>query len=111
VILVPVTPSVFDMDATRELLETLSEYKSVREGGVHIGLVGNRVHTRFRSAAELDAFMDSLGFPFLADLRDTQVYIHSARDGLSIFDLPPSRGEQDREQWRPITRWLAKKLA
>lgn len=111
VILVPVTPSVFDMDATRELLAALREYKSVREGEVHIGLVGNRVHTRFLSAAELDEFLRGLGFPFLADLRDTQVYIHCARDGLTIFDLPPSRGEQDREQWKPITRWLAKKLA
>jgi hypothetical protein len=28
-----------------------------------------------------------------------------------VFDLPRSRGEQDWEQWRPLTRWLARQAA
>ena len=44
----------------------------------------------------------------IAHLRDTQVYVHCARDGLSVFDLPRSRAEQDWEQWKPLTRWIAR---
>jgi hypothetical protein len=47
----------------------------------------------------------------VAHLRDTQTYVYCARDGASVFDLPRSRGEQDWEQWRPLTRWLGKHAA
>jgi chromosome partitioning protein len=52
--------------------------------------------------------MKGTEFPRVANLRDTQVYVHCARDGLSVFDLPRSRAEQDWEQWRPLTRWIAR---
>ena len=44
----------------------------------------------------------------VTNLRDTQVYVYCASDGLSVFDLPRSRPEQDWEQWRPLTRWVAR---
>jgi hypothetical protein len=28
-----------------------------------------------------------------------------------VFDLPRSRAELDWEQWRPLTRWIARQLA
>ena len=37
--------------------------------------------------------------------------MHCARDGASVFDLPRSRAEQDWEQWRPLTRWIARHAA
>ena len=108
IILVPVTPSAFDMEATRLFLARLAEYKAIREGTVHIGLVGVRVDSRTRSANELEEFVKHSGFPFVTNLRDTQVYVHAARDGLSVFDMPRSRVEQDWEQWRTLTRWIAR---
>jgi len=108
ILLVPISPSWFDMDATRSFLAKLAEYRAVKEGGVHIGLVGMRVDSRTRSAIDLEAFMKEHDFPYVADLRDTQVYVHAARDGLSVFDMPRSRAEQDWDQWRKLTRWIAK---
>jgi chromosome partitioning protein len=111
---VPVSPSVFDMAATADFLEAIGEYKSIREGGLAVALVAMRVDPRTRAAGELDDFLaqfaagDTTHFPVVAHLRDTQVYVYCARDGYSVFDLPRSRGEQDWEQWRPLTRWLAK---
>jgi chromosome partitioning protein len=105
---VPVSPSVFDMAATAEFLQAIADYKSVREGGLPVGLVAMRVDARTRAAGELDEFLKQGDFPVLTHLRDTQVYVYCARDGLSVFDLPRSRGEQDWEQWRPLTRWLAR---
>jgi len=76
-----------------------------------IGIVAMRVDARTRSAAELDEFLKQFEFPLVAHLRDTQVYVHCARDGATVFDLPRSRAEQDWEQWRPLTRWIARHAA
>ena len=108
---VPVSPSAFDMAATQHFLQAIAEFKAVREGGVAIALVAMRVDARTRSAAELDAFLAGFDFPLVTHLRDTQVYVYCARDGFSVFDLPRSRGEQDQEQWKPLTRWLARHAA
>lgn len=108
IILVPVSPSAFDMDATRTFLAKMAEYKAIKDGAVHIGLVGMRVDSRTRSAIELEEFLKQYDFPYVTNLRTTQVYVHAARDGLSVFDMPRSRVEQDWEQWRTLTRWIAK---
>ena len=109
--IVPVSPSAFDMVATQRFFERIADNKSVREGVLPIALVAMRVDTRTHSAAELDAFLKELALPVVAHLRTTQVYVHCARDGLSVFDLPRSRGEHDQEQWRPLTRWIARHAA
>jgi chromosome partitioning protein len=108
IMLVPVTPSAFDMAAAARFLAQIAEYKAVKGGELAVALVGNRVDARTHSAAELDAFRQGSDFPVIAHLRDTQVYVHCARDGASVFDLPRSRAEADWEQWRPLTRWLAR---
>jgi len=111
ILLVPVSPSWFDMDATKSFLGKIAEYKSIREKDVRIGVVGMRVDSRTRSAVELEEFLKGHDFPFVTNLRDTQVYVHAARDGLSVFDMPRSRAEQDWEQWKTLTRWIARQTA
>jgi chromosome partitioning protein len=106
--LVPVSPSAFDMAATQHFLDQIGEYKAVKHGDIAIGLVAMRVDSRTHSAGELEQFLGALEFPLVTHLRQTQVYVHCARDGLTVFDLPRSRAEQDWEQWRPLTRWIAK---
>ncbi len=110
-LLVPVSPSAFDMAATKHFLEQIGDYKAVKQGAIVIGLVAMRVDPRTHSAGELEEFLKTYDFPLVAHLRQTQVYVHCARDGLSVFDLPRSRAEQDWEQWRPLTRWIAKHSA
>ena len=109
--LVPLTPSAFDMAATARFLDAVRRIKVVRKGGLAIAIVAMRVDARTRSAGELDQFLDGFGFPLVTHLRDTQVYVHCARDGASVFELPRSRGEHDWEQWRPLTRWVARHAA
>jgi chromosome partitioning protein len=108
VLLVPLAPSAFDMAATAHFLAAIAHYKAVKEGDIAIGIVAMRVDARTRSAAELDEFLGNFEFPLVAHLRDTQVYVHCARDGATVFDLPRSRAEQDWEQWKPLTRWIAR---
>ena len=108
ILLIPVSPSAFDMGATRHFLEQIGEYKAVKKGDIAIGLVAMRVDPRTQSAGELEEFLTAFEFPLVAHLRQTQVYVHCARDGLTVFDLPRSRAEQDWEQWRPLTHWIAR---
>ena len=108
IMLVPVTPSAFDMAATQHFLAVIADLKAVKRGTLALGLVATRVDSRTTSAGELDAFLEGVPHPLLAHLRDTQVYVHCARDGATVFDLPRSRGEHDWEQWRPLTRWIAR---
>ena len=111
VMLVPLTPSAFDMAATRHFFTAIQNYKAVKEGALALGIVAMRVDVRTHSAALLDTFLEEYDFPVIAHLRDTQVYVHCARDGASVFDLPRSRGEQDWDQWKPLTRWIARHAA
>ena len=64
-----------------------------------------RVDARTRAAGELERFLDGVGLPVVAHLRDTQNYVQAAAHGLSIFELPPSRAEKDLEQWQPLLDW------
>ena len=105
---VPVSPSSFDMAASASFLDAVAEHKAVREGTLQVALVAMRVDSRTCAAGELDEFLKGYDIPLVTHLRDTQVYVYCARDGLSVFDLPRSRGEQDWEQWRGLTRWIAR---
>lgn len=103
-VLVPVQPSVFDIEATRDFLDSLAEKKAAR--GLSVALVGMRVDARTRSAEMLARFVESSGLPLLTCLRDTQNYVQLAARGLTLFDMPPSRVEKDLMQWRAVDTWL-----
>jgi chromosome partitioning protein len=109
--LVPVSPSSFDMAATERFLRVIADAKAVKGGGLAIGLVGMRVDSRTRSAGELENFLTGFEHPLVTHLRDTQIYVYCARDGACVFELPRSRAERDWEQWRPLTRWIARHAA
>ncbi len=103
-VVVPVMPSVFDMQATNDFLIKLMQLTQNR--ATQVAVVGNRVDTRTISAANLRKFIESLEVPVLSYLRDTQYYLHMAAHGLSMFDITPSKVQKDLEQWVPICEWL-----
>ena len=103
-IIVPLQPSVFDIFATRDFLDQLAAHR--RAGRAEVGIVGMRVDQRTRAAEQLQHFVDSLGFPVLGYLRDTQNYVHLAAHGITLFDVAPGRVARDLEQWQGICAWL-----
>jgi chromosome partitioning protein len=105
-VIVPIQPSVFDMAASSQFMQALRNEKSVRKGQTFIGIVGMRVDPRTRAASTLNAFLSQFDLPILTWLRDTQVYVNAAFNGLSIFDLPVSVGGKDVEQWHPLLEWV-----
>ena len=105
-ILVPIQPSVFDMVTTRDFIDRLMEEKTIQRHKAFIGIVGMRVDPRTRAASTLEQFLSQYNLPILAYLRDTMVYVNSAFNGKSIFDLPFHQAERDLMQWQPLTKWL-----
>lgn len=105
-VIVPVQPSLFDILATRQFLQILLEEKTVRKARTQVAVVGMRVDARTRAAGELERFLESYELPVLAYLRDTQLYVQVAANGMTLFDLPPSRSERDMDQWQPIIDWV-----
>ncbi|MHB9101130.1 MAG: AAA family ATPase [Sulfuricella sp.] len=105
-VIVPVQPSAFDMVATSNFLDVLRTEKTVRKAKIEVAMIGMRVDARTRAAAELETFLDEAGFPVLTLLRDAQIYVQAANEGLSLFDMAPSRAVRDREQWQPLLDWL-----
>ena len=105
-VLVPVQPSLFDILATRDFLEALLQEKAVRKERTFVAVVGMRVDPRTRAAGELERFLSSWDLPVLSYIRDSQLYVQLAANGMTLFDLPPSRAERDLELWRPIVEWV-----
>jgi chromosome partitioning protein len=103
-IIVPIMPSMFDMQATHAFIVKLLQLK--RAHTTHVAVVGNRVDSRTVAAANLKKFMDSLNVPVLTYIRDTQYYVHMAAHGLSMFDISASKVQRDLDQWQPICQWL-----
>jgi len=105
-VIVPIAPSLFDIEASRAFLTALQAEKAIRKERAFIGMVGMRVAPRTRAAATLEAFLLENNLPVLAHLQDTQAYINAAFEGKSVFDLPARMTEREREQWQPLLSWL-----
>jgi chromosome partitioning protein len=107
-IIVPVAPSLFDLQASRDFLKAMAEEKKVRSSKCHIGVVGMRMEMRTKAAWALEHFLATLDLPVLAYLRETQVYVNAAFEGKSLFDLPSYLAERELEQWGFLQGWLEK---
>ncbi len=105
-VIVPIAPSLYDIQASYEFLKSLNSLKAARKGRVLVGVAGMRMAPRTRAAATLEGFLHQLELPVLAYLREAQLYVNAAFEGKSIFDLPPHLAAQDLEHWAGLLGWL-----
>lgn len=103
-VIVPVVPSIFDMAATEDFLNSIRNELRGRKRA--IGIVAMRVDPRTRAAAMLEEFLTHFDVPILSYIRNTQNYVNVAASGLTIFDSPRSRHRRDIEQWDSLLQWL-----
>jgi chromosome partitioning protein len=112
-VVVPLQPSLFDIQATYDFVRELQDATSDRDksggksgGKLDIGLVAMRVREGTLSQQQLHQFIEQLGLPLLAELRDTQNYVQLAARGLTLWDIAPGRVARDLEQWQRLCAWL-----
>ncbi|SEL44367.1 chromosome partitioning protein [Roseateles sp. YR242] len=119
-VVVPLQPSLFDIQATYDFVRELQDAQqdrghAGRNGhgngagggtGKAVGLVAMRVRDGTLSQQQLQQFIGQLGLPLLAQLRDTQNYVQLAARGLTLWDIAPGRVNRDLEQWQELCAWL-----
>lgn len=105
-VLVPIAPSLFDIQASQDFLAALSQLKIARKGRIEIGVIGMRMAPRTRAALTLETFLTQLDLPVLAYLREAKIYVNAAFEGKSIFDLPAHLAAQDINEWEKLITWL-----
>jgi chromosome partitioning protein len=105
-LVIPLQPSLFDIQATHAFLATLRTHP--RAADIELVLVGVRVREHTIANDQLHQYLATLNVPVLAWLRDTQNYVQLAARGLTLWDVAPSRVERDLAQWGPLKEWIAR---
>lgn len=103
-VVVPLVPSVFDMAATEDFLNSIrGEIRGQRK---KVGIVAMRVDPRTKAASMLEEFLTHFDIPIVTYLRSTQNYVNVAAAGATLFDPPRAKHRRDLEQWAALTDWL-----
>lgn len=105
-ILVPVLPSAIDLEALESFLAELAQLPAIRARKLHVGLVANRLRPWTMASQLAVEVAQSLTFPLVAQLRDTQAYVLAHALGRSLFDYHTERVRSHQEDWTRLLRWL-----
>jgi chromosome partitioning protein len=105
-ILVPVLPSALDIDAASKCIADLLLVAKVNRNEGKLAVIANRTRKNTKSFGRLMRFLDSLGIPIIAVLRDSQNFVRAAENGLGVHDMQPCRVRPDLEQVEKIVNWL-----
>jgi len=105
-VLIPVLPSPIDIHATAHFIKALLTTGRTRKKMIRLAVVANRVRKNTLMYHSLERFLFGLNIPFIASLRDTQLYARAIELGIGVQEVSTSRNKIDKEQWAPIIRWL-----
>ncbi len=105
-ILVPVLPSAIDIHAASRCIADLLLVAKIDRRDRKLAVIANRTRRNTKSYTQLMRFLDTLGIPIIAVLRDSQNFVHAAEAGIGVCDLPPHKVTEDLEQLERITMWL-----
>jgi len=105
-ILIPVMPSIIDLQAMELFLGELGRLLKQGQHRKHIGIIANRVRVRGRSYQAIEELMAGVGLPMVSVLRDTNNYSIAMESGLGICELKSGISAKDKKHWEPILEWL-----
>ena len=107
-VVVPVLPSVIDLEASVPFLNSLTTHERVRKGKLPVGLVANRMKPWTNASQQVLEQLKAWPYPVVAQLRDTQAYVLMTGLGKSIFDYHSEQVRSHQEDWTPLLQWLKK---
>lgn len=105
-LLVPVLPSVFDLDASRSFLDRLASVNRIRRGRLPVALVANRLKPWTRASQTALEEIGQLRFPLAGQIRDSQAYVLLSGLGKGIFDYHSEYVRSHQQDWRRVINWL-----
>ena len=107
-ILVPVLPSDIDIHACSRCIRDLLLVAKVRREDDRIGVIANRIRRNTLGYQTLIRFLQSLGIPVVATIRDSQNYVRAAELGLGVHEMKSYIAREDVENWVPLIEWREK---
>ena len=107
-VIVPVNPSMIDLEATVGFLNSLAKHSRVRKGKLPVALVGNRLKPWTSASQQAMEQLKAWPYPLVAQLRDTQAYVLMVALGKSVFDYRSEQIRGHQEDWAPLLKWLKK---
>jgi chromosome partitioning protein len=108
-VLVPVQPSVIDLEATVPFLDSLASYPRIRKGKLPVGLVANRLKPWTTASQQALDLLRQWPYPVVGQIRDSQAYVLLAGLGKSLFDYHSEKVREHQEDWAPLLKWVGKK--
>lgn len=105
-VLVPVLPSSMDIDAASRCIADLLLVAKINRNEGKLAVIANRTRKNTKSFGRLMRFLDSLGIPIIAVLRDSQNFVHAVENGVGLHEMQPSRVHLDVAQIDKIVTWL-----
>ena len=105
-LIVPVLPSVLDMEATVRFLNALAEVPKVASGELPVALVANRLRPWTQASQQVVEQLSAWPCELVAQLRDTQAYVLLAGLGKCLFDYSSENVRAHQADWAPLLRWL-----
>lgn len=107
VLLVPVLPSSFDLDATLRFIGELQSINRIRRGKLPVALVANRLKQWTHASQDAVAQLaEQSPFPIVAQLRDSQAYVLLSALGKGIFDYQSEQVRSHQQDWKALLRWI-----
>ncbi|SFL07112.1 ParA family protein [Rhodanobacter glycinis] len=107
VLLVPVLPSSFDLDASLGFLAHLREINRIKRGKLPVAIVANRLKPWTHASQDAVAQLaEAAPFPVVAQLRDSQAYVLLGALGKGIFDYASEQVRNHQQDWAPLLRWI-----
>jgi chromosome partitioning protein len=108
VVLVPVLPSMIDLEATVPFLNSLAANARVKKGKLPVALVGNRLKPWTGASQQAMEQIKAWPYPVAGELRDTQAYVLMVALGKSVFDYHSEQIRSHQADWAPIFHWMKK---
>lgn len=107
-VVVPVLPSMIDLEATVPFLDSLAAHPRVKKGKLPVALVGNRLKPWTSASQQAMAQLQAWPYPLVAQLRDSQAYVLMAALGKSVFDYHSEQLRSHQDDWAGLLKWLKK---
>jgi chromosome partitioning protein len=105
-IIVPVLPSDIDIHTCSRVIRDLLLVAKVRRDDDRLGVIANRVRRNTLIYQSLIKFLQTLGIPIVATIRDSQNYVRAAEQGIGVHEMKAYVAQEDVDQWAPLIEWL-----
>lgn len=108
-IVIPVLPSPIDIHSTADFIRDLLLIGKLRASNTRVNIITNRVKSNTIAFQALNRFLSTLKIPVIAQIKDTQHYVHAAEKGLGIHELNKKQLIEDKKLWDSILEQLETK--